>query len=130
MEYEIGGFSVIDAVSLLIESRYVKSFDCNSDLKGVEFESANHRIPVFHLCILVFFLTILYQKSRDFSNVRLSRRFKTSINEKQSIFQHKISTLKNALKNKKVLENKDLNILKWLFTIINFINTVLLYKLT
>ena len=41
------------------------------------------------------------QKSRDFSNVRLSRRFKTCINEKQSIFQQKISTLKNALKNTK-----------------------------
>ena len=54
MEYEIGGFSVVDAVSLLIESLYIESFDCNSDLKGGEFESANHRISVFHLCILAF----------------------------------------------------------------------------
>ena len=48
------------------------------------------------------------QKSRDFSNVRLSRRFKTCINEKQSIFQQKISTLKNAIKTRKVLENQGL----------------------
>ena len=57
MEYEIGGFSVVDAVSLLIESLYIESFDCNSDLKGGEFESANHRICVFHLCILAFLLS-------------------------------------------------------------------------
>ena len=57
MEYEIGGFSVVDAVSLLIESLDVESFDCNSDLKGGEFESANHRICVFHLCILAFLLS-------------------------------------------------------------------------
>ena len=37
MEYEIGGFSVVDAVNLLIDSLYVESFDCSSDLKGVEF---------------------------------------------------------------------------------------------
>ena len=60
MEYEIGGFSVVDAVSLLIESLYIESFDCNSDLKGGEFKSANHRISVFHLCILAFFLLHLY----------------------------------------------------------------------
>ena len=57
MEYEIGGFSVVDAVSLLIKSLYVKSFDCNSDLKGGEFKSANHCISVFHLCILAFLLS-------------------------------------------------------------------------
>ena len=57
MEYEIGGFSVVDAVSLLIKSLYVKSFDCNSDLKRGEFKSAKHRISVFHLCILAFLLS-------------------------------------------------------------------------
>ena len=60
VKYEIGGFSVVDTVSLLIESLYVESFDCNSDLKGGEFKSANHRISVFHLCILAFFLFHLY----------------------------------------------------------------------
>ena len=64
--------------------------------------SLNLRTVVFIVCTsLSFFLTMLYQKSRDFSNVRLSRRFKTCINEKQSIFQQKISTLKKALKNTK-----------------------------
>ena len=57
MEYEVRGFSVVDAMNLLIESLYVKSFDCNSDLKGGEFESANLRISVFHLCILAFLLS-------------------------------------------------------------------------
>ena len=60
VKYEIGGFSVVNPVSLLIESLYVESFDCNSDLKGGEFKSANHRISVFHLCILAFFLFHLY----------------------------------------------------------------------
>ena len=59
VKYEIGGFSVVNPVSLLIESLYVESFDCNSDLKGGEFKSAN-RISVFHLCILAFFLFHLY----------------------------------------------------------------------
>ena len=58
VKYEIGGFSVVHPVSLLIESLYVESFDCNSDLKGGEFESANHRISVFHLCILAFLLSV------------------------------------------------------------------------
>ena len=49
MEYEIGGFSVVDAASLLIESLDVESFDCNSDLKGGEFKSANHLVSVLHL---------------------------------------------------------------------------------
>ena len=49
VEYEIGGFSVVDAVRLLIESLDIKSFNCNSDLKGGEFESANYRISVFQL---------------------------------------------------------------------------------
>ena len=60
VKYEIGGFSVVDTARLLIESLYVESFDCNSDLKGGEFKSANHRISVFHLCILAFFLFRLY----------------------------------------------------------------------
>ena len=57
----------------------------------------------FGLYIIIHFKhpRFLYQKSRDFSNVRLSRRFKICINEKQSIFQQKISTLKNAHKNTK-----------------------------
>ena len=57
MEYEVGGCSVVDPVCLLLESLDVESFDCNSDLKGGEFESANHRISVFHLCILAFLLS-------------------------------------------------------------------------
>ena len=57
MEYEIGGCSVVDAVSLLIKSLDIESFDCNSDLKRGEFKSANHRIAVFHLYILAFLLS-------------------------------------------------------------------------
>ena len=57
MKLEIGGFSVVDAVCLLIESLYVESFDCNSDLKWGEFESANYRISVFHLCIFAVLLS-------------------------------------------------------------------------
>ena len=75
MEYEIGGFSVVDAVSLLIESLYIESFDCNSDLKGGEFESANHRICVFHLCILAFLLSdyIISEKQRFLKCAKMSR---------------------------------------------------------
>ena len=71
MEYEIGGFSVVDAVSLLIESLDVESFDCNSDLKGVSLSLRTIVYPFF-ICVssLSFFLTILYQKSGYFSNVR------------------------------------------------------------
>ena len=77
--------------------------------KGVSLSLRTIAYPFF-ICksSLSFFLSILYQKSRDFSNVRLSRRFKTCINEKQSIFQQKISTLKNAIKTRKVLENQGL----------------------
>ena len=75
MEYEIGGFSVVDAMSLLIESLYVKSFDCNSDLKGGEFKSANHRISVFHLCILAFLLSdyIIPEKRMIFKCAKMSQ---------------------------------------------------------
>ena len=50
--------------------------------KGVSLSLRTIAYPFF-ICksSLSFFLTILYQKSRDFSNVRLSRRFKTCINE-------------------------------------------------
>ena len=70
--------------------------------KGVSLSLRTVVYPFF-ICksSLSFFLSILYQKSRDFSNVRLSRRFKTCINEKSSIFQQKFSTLKKALKNTK-----------------------------
>ena len=70
--------------------------------KGVSLSLRTIAYPFF-ICksSLSFFLTILYQKSRDFSNVRLSRRFKTCKNEKSSIFQQKISTLKKALKIRK-----------------------------
>ena len=70
--------------------------------KGVSLSLRTIVYPFF-ICksSLSFFLSILYQKSRDFSNVRLSREFKTCINEKTSTFQQKISTLKKALKNTK-----------------------------
>ena len=70
----------------------------------------NSSLALFYdlLVVLKLVKTVDDQKSRDFSNVRLSRRFKTCINEKQSIFQQKISTLKNAIKTRKVLENQGL----------------------
>ena len=49
MEYEVGGYSVVDPVCLLFKSLCVESFDCNSEFKGGEFKSANRGLSVFHL---------------------------------------------------------------------------------
>ena len=58
MEYEIGGCSVVDPACLLFESLCIESFDSNSEFKGGEFKSANHRVSVFHLKVLAFLLSV------------------------------------------------------------------------
>ena len=81
VKYEIGGFSVVNPVSLLIESLYVESFDCNSDLKGGEFKSANHRISVF-ICVslLSSFFTYIISHSLKRDKCAITRRLNVNQN--------------------------------------------------